>query len=188
MKYIDHSIGTYLKDLGSSMPAPGGGSSAALAAAMAASLVSMACRFTLGRKKYEAYEDAVKKVLEKSVALEAKLAVLFDQDIQAYRAGDLKAAIAVPAEVCFLSYEILNLIEILLIKGNKNLLSDLAMAAALAEGSYGCCLFYIRVNRKMAHLDTSKHKKLEKEISQLSKKVKLLRKKAEVGVGKIIGR
>lgn len=188
MRYIDCSIKNYLKDLGSGSPSPGGGSSAALAAAMAASLVSMACYFTLGKEKYKRFDAAVKKILEKSVFLEAKLSALIDQDIQAYKDKDLQTAIEVPREVCFAGYDLLRLITELLLKGNKNLFSDLAMAAALAESSFSSCLFYIRVNAKMADTRVFKNKKLIGKLSLLLKKVKLLRKTIEVKVGKTIGR
>lgn len=188
MKYIDCDIKTYLKDLGSGCPAPGGGSSAALAAAMAASLVSMVCHFTLGRERYREFESLVKKILKKSIALQAVLITLVDKDVVAYQAKDYKAAIEVPAKVCLCSYEILNLINELLSKGNRNLFSDLAMAASLAEGSFTCCFFYVRINTKMASLNTPKYKKLIRGLSRLLQKVKLLRKKVEVKVGDIIGR
>ncbi len=170
------------------MPAPGGGSSAALSAAMAASLISMACRFTLGKDRYKAHERDVKKILKKSDFCAAKLTALIDKDIEAYKVKDLKAAIAVPAQVCFLSYDLLGLIEELLIKGNKNLFSDLAMAAALAEGSYASCFFYVRLNRRVAGFKALKYQTIERDLSCLLKKVKLLRKRIEVEVGKVIGR
>ncbi|MFH1691357.1 MAG: cyclodeaminase/cyclohydrolase family protein [Candidatus Omnitrophota bacterium] len=188
MKYIDSKIKTYLKDLGSDRPAPGGGSSAALAAAMAASLVSMVCHFSLGRQKYKKFESSIKKILKKSVSLQERLAELVDKDVQAYQAKNYKAAIEIPAKVCFCTQEILSLIDELLAKGNTNLFSDLAMAAALAESSFTCCFFYVRINVKTARLNMSGYKKLIDNFWRLSKRVKLLRKKVEEKVGNIIGR
>lgn len=170
------------------MPSPGGGSSAALCAAMAASLISMACHFTLGRKDYKKFERDIRKILKKSDSCVARLAALFDKDIEAYKAKDLKASIAVPGKVAFLSYELLKLIDELLVKGNKNLFSDLLQAAALAEGSYVSCFYYVRLNCKTASFRALKYQKLEDELARLLKKVKSLRKKTEVKVGKIIGR
>ena len=50
MKLIERSVESLLGELASVSPAPGGGSAAALAGAMAASLCCMVCRVTLGKK------------------------------------------------------------------------------------------------------------------------------------------
>ena len=46
MAVEDDAVGRYLADLASAAPAPGGGSAAALAAALGAALVAMTCRVT----------------------------------------------------------------------------------------------------------------------------------------------
>lgn len=170
------------------MPAPGGGSAAALCAAMSASLVSMACRYTLGKEKYKLSQDSIKKILKKSVLFEKRLAGLVDKDIEAYASKDFKKAIQTPAQICSLSYELLELIDELLVKGNRNLLSDVALAAMLAESSFIGGLFYIRVNVKALGRKMRRYQKLVDEFSLLLKKVKTTRERVEDKVGKDIGR
>jgi len=46
--YLNGSIKEYLKDLAARKPAPGGGSAAALSAAVGASLISMVANYTVG--------------------------------------------------------------------------------------------------------------------------------------------
>ena len=49
--YNDSSLKQYLNDLAAKLPAPGGGSAAALTAALGASLISMVLNFTIGKTK-----------------------------------------------------------------------------------------------------------------------------------------
>ena len=67
--YRDSTLKQYLEDLAAKKPAPGGGSAAALTAAMGASLISMVINFTLGKPKYAKYESELKGILEKSEKL-----------------------------------------------------------------------------------------------------------------------
>jgi methenyltetrahydrofolate cyclohydrolase len=82
----DQTVGDYLQALGSTAAVPGGGSAAALGAAMGAALVSMVSK--LSAKKAKAEED--RKVLTDLVLefdrLAARLVELSQDDIDAYRA------------------------------------------------------------------------------------------------------
>ncbi|MBI5145023.1 MAG: cyclodeaminase/cyclohydrolase family protein, partial [Candidatus Omnitrophica bacterium] len=60
MKYREATLKKYSDDLAAKLPAPGGGSAAALAAAMGVSLISMVVNFTLGKPKYAQYERELK--------------------------------------------------------------------------------------------------------------------------------
>ena len=62
-------VTTFLDELASSTPAPGGGSVAALSGALGAALVSMVCNLTLGKKKYADVQGDIEALLEKSEAL-----------------------------------------------------------------------------------------------------------------------
>jgi len=64
--YKDQSLNKYLEDLSAKLPAPGGGSAAALNAALGASLICMVVNFTLGKPKYAKYENELKDILERS--------------------------------------------------------------------------------------------------------------------------
>ena len=55
-------ITEFLDELASSSPAPGGGSVAALSAALGAALTSMVCNLTVGKKKYIAVEQEIKMI------------------------------------------------------------------------------------------------------------------------------
>ena len=183
MKYLNSTIKKYLVDLSAKTPAPGGGSAAALSLAMAASLVSMGCRFSIGKEKYRRWENRLKKDLLESLNVQCRASGLIDEDIAAYRLKDFKKAISVPAQVCRLSCQTMGLVYELLRCGNKNLTSDTAMALLLAELSFVTGFFYVQANIKFLKKSTKEHKKLLKELTSLSKKIKKIKKRAEVEIG-----
>ena len=66
-------IDSFLSELASNSPAPGGGSVAALSGALGAALSSMVCNLTIGKEKYVDVQDEIKKVLKKSEQLRKEL-------------------------------------------------------------------------------------------------------------------
>ena len=57
MALTDKPVTTFLDELASNAPAPGGGSVAALSGALGAALISMVCNLTVGKKKYADVQD-----------------------------------------------------------------------------------------------------------------------------------
>ena len=80
----DKPVRTFLDELASSAPAPGGGSAAALGAAIGAALVSMVGNLTLGKKKYVDVQDDIRRMLDQSEALRLKCVGLLEDDVAAY--------------------------------------------------------------------------------------------------------
>ena len=56
MKLADMTVAQFVVATASEEPAPGGGSVAALEAALGAALTAMVCNFTTGRKKWAEFE------------------------------------------------------------------------------------------------------------------------------------
>lgn len=189
MKYIRRSIAKYLEDLGAKISAPGGGSAAALSAAMAASLVGMGCYFTIGKEKYRNFERRAKTILAQSAAMRRRLAALLDEDIAAYARRDLRRAIEVPAQVCFLAAGLLKYSGELMEYGNKNLLSDAALAASLAEAAFAGSFLYVRCNmRNLGGHECKRYARLFSRLKSLAPQVRRMGKNAEVNVGRAFGR
>ena len=166
--YIKKPIEKYLQDLAAKMPAPGGGSAAALSSAMAAALVVMACEFTLGNGKYKASEGLIKVILARSKNIQKRLSELMDEDIKAYSLKDLKNSILVPAEICFLSHELIGFASEVVKRGNQRLVTDAALAIFLSEAGFLGALSYVEVN-----VNALKNK--TKTDVRLLKKLKVLR-------------
>jgi glutamate formiminotransferase/formiminotetrahydrofolate cyclodeaminase len=183
MKYADGSIKKYLGDLAARVPAPGGGSAAALIGGIAASLIIMTCRYTLGKEKYKKYEARVKDILAQSMKTQKRLNVLVDEDVEAYRQKDAEKSISVPAQVCALSCALMTYADELLTRGNKNLMTDAGLAVLLAEAGFLAGLSYVKVNITCCQKKTEKHKQLLRSLEKMSRKVRRIRQKAEVRVG-----
>ena len=162
--YNDKPIREYLDDLAARKPAPGGGSAAALSAAIGASLMSMVANYTLGNPKYAASEARAADILKKSEKCRAELQELVDKDAEAYEklsAGIkslgknssgldslYKAALKVPFQICMVASYMLGLCKDLAECGNKNLITDTAIAAILIEGAFFSAKYNVYVNLK----------------------------------------
>lgn len=182
------SIEDLLKDISSKSSAPGGGSVAALSGCFGAALVSMVCNLTIGKKKYIEVEDEMKEIKKEAESLQKKLLNLsnkdvkaFNQVINAYKAkGDdkeiilqnaYKKAAQVPFEVAKNCLRVLELIEIIIKKGNKNTFSDAGVAALMANSGLNGAIFNVKVNLKSI--------KDEEFITVISQVLKDLEKRAE---------
>ena len=84
MKLAEMTVTQFADVLASDAPAPGGGSTAALAGALGAALTAMVCRLTEGRKKYEEHQAFVLEVKEKATRLQAQFVDVMDRDTDAF--------------------------------------------------------------------------------------------------------
>ena len=152
MKLAEMTVTQFADVLASDAPAPGGGSTAALAGALGAALTAMVCRLTEGRKKYEEFQDYILEVKEKATRLQAQFIDVLDRDTEACRvishaygmpratdegkavrsaaiqAGLVKST-ETPMEMMELSAETIALTESLLGKFNTASASDLGVGA-----------------------------------------------------------
>jgi formiminotetrahydrofolate cyclodeaminase len=179
--YRNQSIKKYLDDLAAKKPAPGGGSAAALAAALGAALLSMVANFTVGKDKYKQFEQEIKGALKKSEKIRKNLLELVDLDVITYNKvaknkkkslalyqKSLKEASLVPLEITKNSLEALELCPILEAKGNKYLVSDVHVAKALLIGAIQSAVVNVRIN-----LPYIEDKEFVSEIKEELKRLKL---------------
>ena len=146
------SLDAWIDELAGASPTPGGGSAAALAGTLAAALVAMVARLTVGRKAYAAVEPRAREILAEAERLRAELRRLVDEDAAAYEGVSqaykipkrdperaqaideaLLAAARPPAEVVKLAGRVLALAQTIEHIGNKNAVSDARVAAMLAR-------------------------------------------------------
>jgi formiminotetrahydrofolate cyclodeaminase len=95
-KIIDKSCVEFTQVLSSKAPVPGGGGVSALVGAFGAALCSMAGNLTLGRKKYAAVEDDIRRMLVEGAELQRRLLELVDEDALAFE--PLSRAYSIPKE------------------------------------------------------------------------------------------
>jgi formiminotetrahydrofolate cyclodeaminase len=162
-------VTTFLDELASSAPAPGGGSVAALSGALGAALVSMVCSLTVGKKKYADVQEDIKALLAQSEALRKELVELLEADVEVYtevsramkmpRATDeekaartvamqkaLKAATDVPMQVAEACVEVMELCQPAAEKGNINAVSDAGVAVLMAEAGLRSAALNVLIN------------------------------------------
>lgn len=162
--YLNGSITDYLKDLSAKKPSPGGGSAAALGAAIGVGLMSMVLNYTIGNPKLKDVEKKASDILKKCEEYREKLEGLIDKDVVAYgklskamkeHAKDsaeletaFKEAANPPYEICRIAADALKLCGTLADIGNKNLITDTAIAAIMLEGAFFSAKFNVYVNMK----------------------------------------
>lgn len=170
--YRNSSLKRYLDDLAAKLPAPGGGSAAALTAGLGAALIGMVVNFTLGKPKYARFQADLAKTLASSERIRKRLLELADLDVAAFKSKDINKSLSVPFEVAKLCYEAMRLCPPLVKKGNMNLVSDVAVAAIMLEAGFSGALFNVEINLKYL-----KNKMLAKRITgELNKKRRFLKR------------
>ena len=75
---------TFIDELASKAPTPGGGGASAYCGALAAALSSMVCNLTTGKKAYAAVEDEVQQAVKELASLTDELVKLVDEDASAF--------------------------------------------------------------------------------------------------------
>lgn len=155
----------FIASLADATPTPGGGSAAAYAGAMAAGLVSMVARLTLGKKKYLAVAKELEKILFEAEDLRAYLTSAVEEDSKAYRLvmqsyqepktnpdrdqliqdATLIAA-EVPLEVARKAEKVLELALRTSEIGNINAITDAGAAANLAFAAVISAAYNVRIN------------------------------------------
>src|SRR5438128_1059169 len=155
----------WLDELAGGAPVPGGGSAAALAGALAAALVAMVARLTVGRKAYAGVQPRVAEILAEAEALRAQLRRLVDDDAAAYakvsaayrlpkddprrtRAADeaLVGAAQTPLAMARGAARLVGLAREIGTIGNRNAHSDAMVAEALARAALSGAVENVRVN------------------------------------------
>jgi len=185
MLYKDQSLEKYINDLGAKVPAPGGGSASALCAAMAAALMSMAVNFTVGKEKYARYEEELKVILNKAEKLKKDCLSMVDLDIAAYESKDIRKAMDVPLCLSRLCFEGLKILPELVNKANRNLISDLAVAAVFFESAFSAARVNVEVNLLMLN-DRKLVKAVNTELAVTARSVAKIRATVEKKVRKIL--
>jgi len=163
------SLRNFADKVSSKSPTPGGGSVAAYAGVLAASLVAMVCQLTISRKKYEAAWSRAQEILVQSLEAKTKLMDLVDRDATAYdqvsaalklpksteEENDirkrqfniaLKSAAEVPKETALFSHSVFLLAKEIREIGNKNATSDAETAIQLSRASVLGAYHNVRTN------------------------------------------
>ncbi len=182
--YINKPLENFLEDTASGTPTPGGGSVAALVGSLGAALLCMVANFTVGKPKYKIVEKDVKEILKKAEELKNNLSALIQEDVKAYgkfvQASKmpkktpqlkkkrtqalqkaLKEAAEVPWRTAEASFQVIELSQKLLPKGNPNLVTDIAVGVLLAEAALQSAVVNVEIN--LSFIKDEKYKKEKKK-------------------------
>jgi formiminotetrahydrofolate cyclodeaminase len=129
------TIEEFLEELAARKPTPGGGSVAALSGALSAGLVSMAAEFSRN-----------KDISEEARTLMNTLTHLIDRDAEAFASRDLKEATQVPLQTARHSYAVLKLAGALVKTCNPKVITDVGVAAKMAETAVKGAMLNVEVN------------------------------------------
>jgi formiminotetrahydrofolate cyclodeaminase len=166
---VDHTVRELLERVASGEPVPGGGSIAALCAALAAGLAEMVAHLTVGRLDDPALDREMNDLIDRARALRSELTRAVDHDseayskvMQAYRGPKstdelkrlrteaiqeaLKEAARVPLAVAEMGVEILGLASIAVNKGNRNAVTDGLVGALMARSAVLAAIANVRIN------------------------------------------
>ena len=163
--YLESPFRNFFDDLASNKPSPGGGSVAALTGVQAVSLVLMVSNLTLGKQKYEEAQSAIEDIIKKASSIKLSLMkkveediIIFNEIMSCYkipkdkRDEPLKNALKKSAYFSLSmvkeGFEILKLANRISEIGNKNLISDAAIAVILAMSTIESSIINVRINLK----------------------------------------
>jgi formiminotetrahydrofolate cyclodeaminase len=158
--YINSPIKKYLNDLGAKLPAPGGGSAAAMGGALGTALLEMVCNFTVGNERYKDVEEDIKRHIISLKKIRDDFSLLIDGDVNAYTAiraafrtkdeknidKALKEGYYISLNICKLSRDGLCIAQDVSCKGNKNLITDVGCGAGLLKAVFDCGVFNCEIN------------------------------------------
>jgi formiminotetrahydrofolate cyclodeaminase len=159
------TIAGYLDALNSKSPTPGGGAVAGTTGATAAAIAGMVIHYTLGKKKFAEFESDNTGRLEQLTNAQHRFIELADQDAVGYgklnelwplpksdpkrQAGwdnAVAGAIAPPTSMLSLCGELSQIVDQLVGTTNKQLKSDLAVAAITFRAAAHSAACNIRIN------------------------------------------
>jgi methenyltetrahydrofolate cyclohydrolase len=165
----DVAIGTWLGELGSGSPTPGGGAAAGVAAATGAALIAMVGHLTVGKDGFEDLDGRMRSLVEAADAERVAFLALADDDARAFESvmasfrlpkgtDEEKAArtmriqeayegaAAVPLELADRSVRLMELAEDATAMGNPHAASDGFSAGLLLYAGALAAMANVRIN------------------------------------------
>jgi glutamate formiminotransferase/formiminotetrahydrofolate cyclodeaminase len=165
------TIAAFFDRVAAPTPTPGGGTVAALAGALASCLATMVANLTIGKKKYAAHEESLRRLKADAEVLRRELLELGRRDSEAFdavlrarrlpeatseeratreralAAAGLEAA-RVPLATAEACLKVLELAGIAARHGNPNAASDAGVAGLLARAAGEGALLNVQINLK----------------------------------------
>ncbi|MCL2596669.1 MAG: cyclodeaminase/cyclohydrolase family protein [Paludibacter sp.] len=188
---VELSLKDFLSKTASNEPVPGGGSIAALNAAIAAALAQMVANLTIGKKKYEDKEQLMHELTFLASEFQNDFITDIDADSDAYNAvfeafklpketdneknvrhekiqEATKIAAEVPLNVARKTLKMMELIELIAENGNQNAVTDACVAMMCARTAILGAALNVRINLSGIK-DEEYVSKIAQEVTNLEK-------------------
>ena len=163
------SVKDFLAKTAGSDPVPGGGSVAALNAALASALTEMVANLTIGKKKYEDKEDLMRRIASSASNYMASFVRDINADAEAYnkvfeafklpkdtdeekaeRTKEIqtatKIAAEIPMEVARKALDMMDIIAMVAHNGNQNAITDACVSMMTARTAVLAALLNVKIN------------------------------------------
>lgn len=191
---VNQKVVDFVDEVSRDTPAPGGGSIAALAGALSASLVSMVANLSVGKGEFDADYDNLCDLAEQAQRVKDELIHAVDADTEAFNevleamrmpkdtaeqnktrdvalSNGYKAAARVPLRSAELCYEAINLCQRAAQIGNDAVMSDAGVGALMAHAGVQGAIYNVRINLP--------HTKDSNFVAEMSKKLDELLEQAK---------
>ena len=168
---VEMKLTDFIDEVSRESPAPGGGSIAALAGALGASLSSMVSNLTANKRGTENIDGSLNDATEKAQKIKNILVKAIDEDTNAFNAymnarrlpqktdkekaaresamlEGLKEAVAVPFKTAQQSYKAIEIAEIVVELGNPNSITDVGVGAQIAYTGVLGGIYNVLINLK----------------------------------------
>ncbi len=186
----DLTVSTFLEELSSKKPTPGGGGAAALGGAQGVALGEMVINLTLGKKKYADVEEEMQLLLVRLEEIRAEFLRLADEDARVFAPlaaayglpsgteeekkhkeevleTHLLAASLIPKTVMEQAVEAIKIMDILAHKGSRLAVSDVGVGVSFLRTALLGAKMNVSINTKfMKQRETARQ--LDQEASALA--------------------
>ena len=186
----DLTVSTFLEELSSKKPTPGGGGAAALGGAQGVALGEMVINLTLGKKKYADVEEEMQLLLVRLEEIRAEFLRLADEDARVFAPlaaayglpfgteeekkhkeevleTHLLAASLIPKTVMEQAVEAIKIMDILAHKGSRLAVSDVGVGVSFIRTALLGAKMNVSINTKfMKQRETARQ--LDQEASALA--------------------
>jgi len=191
---VEMKVTDFIDEVSRESPAPGGGSIAALAGALGASLSSMVSNLTANKRGSDEVDEILNKAAEECQEIKNALVKAIDEDTNAFNAymdarrlpnktveekkareeamqAGLKQAVMVPLNTAQQSYRAIEIAEVVAKNGNPNSITDVGVGAQSAYTGVLGGIYNVLINLKDI--------KDEKYVSEMRKTCSDLKEKAQ---------
>lgn len=198
---VEMKLTDFIDEVSRESPAPGGGSIAALAGALGASLSSMVSNLTANKRGSDAVDKILNDAAEKCQQIKEELVKAIDEDTNAFNAymnarrlpnktaeekkareeamqAGLKQAVMVPLNTAEQSYKAIEIAEVVAKNGNPNSITDVGVGAQSAYTGVLGGIYNVLINLKDI--------KDQKFVDEMRKTCSELRQKAQKKLDEVL--